>query len=143
MQRIAMALALLALATPALAKRRGGGGGAGHAANSRAVGELAGKFKWGMSPEDTIKVLSAQVHAKYVELMKKEPDVYKQDLLRKQERDEVQKACRTCPGDVSESSFVARAAVEKARMMNSLSDDSPDGLKAKLFQAMRFISSGE
>lgn len=93
MQRIAFALALAALATPALAKKHhaSGGGGTAHAADARAVGELAGKFKWGMSPDDVIKVITSQIHAKYVDLIKKEPDVYKQDQLRKQEGDEVQK----------------------------------------------------
>jgi hypothetical protein len=94
MQRIAFALALAAIATPAFAKKHHGGGGGGssaRAADARAVGELAGKFKWGMTPNDVIKVISDQIHAKYVDLIKKEPDVYKQDQLRKQEGDDVQK----------------------------------------------------
>lgn len=79
-------------ASPALAKKKGGGGGShARAADARAVGELAGKFKWGMSPEDCIKLITAGIHAKYVELIKKEPDIYKQDQLRKDEGDEVQK----------------------------------------------------
>ena len=81
-------------ASPAWAKKKGGGGGGGshaRAADARAVGELAGKFKWGMSPDDCIKLITAGIHAKYVELIKKEPDIYKQDQLRKDEGDEVQK----------------------------------------------------
>ena len=62
-----------------------------HAADARAVGELAGKFKWGMSPDDAIKTITEGVHAKYAEMIKKEPDIYKQDQLRKDEGDEVQK----------------------------------------------------
>src|SRR5690348_7730515 len=81
--------------SPVLAKtgKKGGGGGASHAraADARAVGELAGKFKWGMSPEDCIKVITEGIHVKYVDMLKKEQDVYKQDQLRKDEQDEVQK----------------------------------------------------
>jgi hypothetical protein len=81
-------------ASPALAKGKAkGGGGGSHAkaADARAVGELAGKFKWGMSPDDAIKTITEGVHAKYAEMIKKEPDIYKQDQLRKDEGDEVQK----------------------------------------------------
>ncbi|HEX8953132.1 MAG TPA: hypothetical protein VF945_14860 [Polyangia bacterium] len=80
-------------AAPALAKGKSKGGGGSHAraADARAVGELAGKFKWGMSPEDAVKLITEGVHVKYVELLKKEPDVYKQDQLRKDEVEEVQK----------------------------------------------------
>jgi len=89
-------IALLTLAcstTPALAKgkAKSGGGSKARAADARAVGELAGKFKWGMSPEDAIKLITEGVHAKYADMIKKEPDIYKQDQLRKDEGDEVQK----------------------------------------------------
>lgn len=90
MQRFCAVLALLAIATPAVAKKKGGAPAAAPA-NARAVGELAGKFKWGMSPTDVIKVIDDGIKAKYVELQKKEPDVYKQDQLRKDEADEIQK----------------------------------------------------
>ena len=81
-------------ASPAMAKGKGKsqrGGSKAHAADARAVGELAGKFKWGMSPEDCMKVIDAGIHAKYVDMLKKEQDVYKQDQLRKDEQDAVQK----------------------------------------------------
>src|SRR5262245_13826310 len=82
-------------ASPALAKgkAKGGGGGGSHAraADARAVGELAGKFKWGMSHEDAIKLITEGVHVKYADMIKKELDVYKQDQLRKDEVEEVQK----------------------------------------------------
>jgi hypothetical protein len=58
---------------------------------SRAVAELAGKFRWGMSPSDVIKVMTSTVHDKYVELIKSEQEVYKQDDLRRQEREELEK----------------------------------------------------
>jgi hypothetical protein len=92
MHRLCALLALTLAATPALAhaKKKGGGGG-GAPANSRAVGELAGKFKWGMSPEEVEKVIAEAITAKYAELLKKEPDVYKQDQLRKDQTEEIQK----------------------------------------------------
>lgn len=91
MQRFCAVLALLAITTPAFAKGKKTAAPKAAPANSRAIGELAGKFKWGTSPEEVIKVISDGIHAKYVELAKKEPDVYKQDQLRKDEADEIQK----------------------------------------------------
>ena len=92
MQRICAVVAMLIVATPALAKKGAGKSGPKpQAANARAVGELAGKFKWGMSPDEVQKVIADGIHARYVDLLKKEPDVYKQDQLRKDEREEIQK----------------------------------------------------
>ncbi len=83
---------IVALAAgPALAKGKKGGASTARAADARAVGELAGKFKWGMTPEEAQKVISDGIHAKYVEMIKKELDIYKQDQLRKDEGDEIQK----------------------------------------------------
>lgn len=95
--RLALAAASLMMVAPgsALAKKKaavgGGGHGHGQAPNARAVSELAGKWKWGMTPDDATKVIAEQYHAKYTEEIKKEPDVYKQDLLRKQEVEDVDK----------------------------------------------------
>jgi hypothetical protein len=75
----------MALAFDASAK------GHAHAADSRAVGDLAGKYKWNMPPDMVVKIIASGIHQKYVELIKKEPDVYKQDLLRKEEGEKVQK----------------------------------------------------
>jgi hypothetical protein len=89
----AMVVAALGV-SPAWAKgkaKSGGGGSKARAADARAIGELAGKFKWGMSPEDSIKLITEGVHVKYADMIKKEPDIYKQDQLRKDEGEEVQK----------------------------------------------------
>jgi hypothetical protein len=89
----AMIVAALGV-SPAWAKgkaKSSGGGSKARAADARAVGELAGKFKWGMSPQDCIKLITEGVHAKYADMIKKEPDIYKQDQLRKDEGEEVQK----------------------------------------------------
>src|SRR5260370_32786355 len=91
----ALALALV-LATPALAKKAarkasGGGHSKARAADARAVGELAGKFKWGMTSADAQKTIAEGLHARYAEMIKKEQDIYKQDQLRKDELEEMQK----------------------------------------------------
>src|SRR5258706_3772748 len=57
------------------------------APNPKALADLAGKFKWGMTPDDIQKVIGEQITAKYQEQITKETDVYAQDTLRKQ-RDE-------------------------------------------------------
>jgi hypothetical protein len=87
---ILLGAAALAMPTGAAAK---GKAAAPHAsaANARAVSELMGKYKWGMAPDDVLKIIADQTHAKFVEEVKKESDIYKQDLLRKQEQEEVQK----------------------------------------------------
>src|SRR6516162_5823360 len=51
--RFAILAAALSVASPALAKGKGGGGGGA----SRAISELAGKFKWGMSHDDCEKII--------------------------------------------------------------------------------------
>jgi hypothetical protein len=58
---------------------------------NRAISELAGKFKWGMTPDDVYKILGADLHKKYEELIKKEADVYQQDELRKKEKEDLDK----------------------------------------------------
>src|SRR5262249_43383253 len=59
--------------------------------NARAVSDLAGKFKRGMTPEEVTKVIAATAQAKTAEEIKKETDVYQQDQLRKREQDDVEK----------------------------------------------------
>jgi len=63
----------------------------GQAPSARAMGELAGKFKWGMTHDEVIKVLGDDLEAKYAELIKKETDTYKQDQLRKQKDEDLTK----------------------------------------------------
>src|SRR3954464_9737705 len=63
--RLWILVGAVAMAMPgaALAKKSGGGSH-GQAPNARAVGELMGKFKWGMTPDDVVKVIGDQLHAK-------------------------------------------------------------------------------
>src|SRR5262249_11371580 len=50
-----------------------------------------GKFKWGMAPADVNKVIADQINARIEERVKKESDIYVQDQLRKEARDEIEK----------------------------------------------------
>lgn len=63
----------------------------GQAPNARALSELSGKFKWGMTVADVLKVIGDELDAKYVELLKKETDIYRQDQLRKQQKEDLDK----------------------------------------------------
>jgi hypothetical protein len=62
------------------------------APNAKALADLAGKFKWGMSPDDINKIIGEQISAKYQEMIAKESDVYQQDMLRKERQEEMEKA---------------------------------------------------
>src|SRR5262245_3104017 len=83
-------LSTLTLVPAAVAHAKGGGGGDG-GTHGRCVPQRGGKFTWGMSHEDCVKVIADGIHDKYVALLKKEQDVYKQDQLRKNEMEDVQK----------------------------------------------------
>jgi len=56
---------------------------------SRAVGELAGKFKWGMSPKDTLAIIEQEIQTKYVPKIQADSDPTKQDAVRQQMRDDI------------------------------------------------------
>jgi hypothetical protein len=98
--RVTIIVAALALtALPAWAKKKGGkpaaeeatSSGTKTAPNAKALADLAGKYKWGMSPDDVFKSIAEQLHAKYAEQISKESDVYRQDELRKEEKEENEK----------------------------------------------------
>jgi hypothetical protein len=86
-------LAVVLLSAAAVHAKKGHAPAAakGQAPSARAMGELAGKFKWGMSHDEVVKVIGESIHEKYVDQIKKEVDVYRQDLLRKQEKEDVDK----------------------------------------------------
>lgn len=54
--------------------------------NARAISELMGKYKWGMTPNECLKVIADEEHAKFAPQIAKTQDVYQQDQLRKQEQ---------------------------------------------------------
>jgi hypothetical protein len=86
-----LCLVLVLAAAPAFAKGKGKSAARGQAPSARAMSELAGKFKWGMSPDEILKQISEDLQEKYAEKLKKEQDVYKQDLLRKEQTEELDK----------------------------------------------------
>jgi hypothetical protein len=54
------------------------------AQTARAIGELAGKFKWGLSPDEAKKVVLEDVTSRYDERIRKEQSAFKQDALRQE-----------------------------------------------------------
>ncbi len=58
----------------------------------RKLSELADKFKWGISPDDVMKLVEKDIHTRYSTLITKEPEILRQDQLRAAEQEELQKA---------------------------------------------------
>jgi hypothetical protein len=56
-------------------------------AATRPISELGATYKWGMTSDEVLRLLDEQLHAKYSELVAHEADVYKQEQLRKKERE--------------------------------------------------------
>jgi hypothetical protein len=52
-------------------------------ADTKAVTELMGAFKWGMTPDEVFAVLGKQIDDKYAERIKGTSDVFEQNKLRK------------------------------------------------------------
>lgn len=97
-----LAVALFALALPcASAKEKKGGAAkakkpllvkqAEPQADVRAVSELMGLFKWGISPEDLQGILGKQIDKRYMLQVRATTDVYQQDGLRKKGEEEKQR----------------------------------------------------
>jgi hypothetical protein len=96
--RLHILLLSFLVAAPALAKAKKAKGGEESsssskkaAPNPKALADLAGKFKWGMTPADVTKLITDQINAKYQDLIAKESDVYQQDNLRKSMNEEIDK----------------------------------------------------
>src|SRR5579862_8255397 len=51
---------------------------------TRAVSELAGKFKWGMTPAEAMEVIEKDIRARYEVKVHGETDPFKQDTIRKE-----------------------------------------------------------
>lgn len=56
---------------------------------SRAVGELAGKYKWGMSHEEVMGVIDKEITAKFDPRIREAQEAEKQDLVRKEMKDQM------------------------------------------------------
>ena len=52
-------------------------------ADTKAVTELMGQFKWGMTPDEVTDVIGKGIDAKYAEKLKETTDVFEQNKLRK------------------------------------------------------------
>ena len=90
----AMAASLLAASSPAVAKKAATAKKAPVEASAqtvRAVGELAGKFKWGMTPEEVTKVVVEDIQAKFDERVRKETSPFRQDAVRHEMGEQIQK----------------------------------------------------
>jgi len=61
------------------------------AQTARAISELAGKFKWGMSHDEAMKLVLDDIAARYDERIKKETDAFRQDAIRKEMQEQLQK----------------------------------------------------
>lgn len=57
----------------------------------RAISELAGKFKWGMSPEEVQKVVVDDINARFEERIRKEPAAARQDVIRAEQAAAIEK----------------------------------------------------
>jgi hypothetical protein len=58
---------------------------------TRAIGELAGKYKWGMSSADVIQIIAADITAAYSAKLKKTSSPLEQDKLRDEMNGEINK----------------------------------------------------
>jgi hypothetical protein len=59
--------------------------------NEAALGDLMGPFEFGMTKKDVLKVLSRQLDERFQEKIKETTDVYVQDKLRRDKRNELKK----------------------------------------------------
>lgn len=64
-------------------------------AEDKALGELMGAFKFGMSPKQVLATLEKQINDAYAEKISNTTDVYKQDKLRKQRDKDVKQIGKT------------------------------------------------
>lgn len=63
--------------------------------NVRALGELMGPFKFGMSKEQVLKILAKQIAERYKEKIAATTDVYEQDKLRRARKKEIARIKRS------------------------------------------------
>jgi len=92
-----LCVGLLALSCPpgeAFGKKRAASAPAQAQASeqtTRAIGELAGKFKWGMSPDEVMAILEREIRTKFEPRIREERDPFKQDAIRREMMDVVEK----------------------------------------------------
>lgn len=59
--------------------------------NAKALGQLMGRFKFGMTKNQVLKVLAKEINERYAEKIKEATDIYTQDKLRKKKRAELRR----------------------------------------------------
>jgi hypothetical protein len=94
--RLEILILSLAISVPAFAKGKKAAASAESsgkkaAPNPKALADLAGKFKWGMTPDDIQKVIGETIKARFQEQITKETDIYSQDKLRADRDEEIKK----------------------------------------------------
>jgi hypothetical protein len=57
----------------------------------RAISELAGKFKWGMSPEEATELVTSDIEGRYDERIKKETNAFRQDAVRQEMGEQIKR----------------------------------------------------
>lgn len=101
MKKILLFASLVLAAAPSLAFAKGKAAApaakaaAPTATQQRAMTELMGRFKWGMSTDEVFKVMAEDITKRFDEQLKTELDVYRQDQLRKQREEEIEKVKAT------------------------------------------------
>ncbi len=89
---VVSALCALAVASPAAAKKKPAAAvPQASAQTAGAIGKLARGFKWDISHEDAMKIVAADIAARYDDKIKKETIAAKQDLLLKKKNEELEK----------------------------------------------------
>lgn len=58
--------------------------------SSRAISELAGKFKWGMTPQETMDLIEKEIRAKYEPKIRDQTDAAEQDRVRAEMRTSIE-----------------------------------------------------
>lgn len=66
-----------------------------HKINQKALGELMGPFKFGMSKKKVVKILAGEIKKRYDEKIKDTSDVYAQDKLRRNQKKELKRITKS------------------------------------------------
>ena len=89
----ACAATLCVLAPPAIAKKPAATAKVQQASEQtqRAISELAGKFKWGMSPEEVTALVTADIEARFEDRVRKETNAFRQDAVRSEMGEQIKR----------------------------------------------------
>lgn len=82
---VAAALAVLLVSVPASARRHRRRAPAAHI-NAKALAQLMGPYKFGMTKKDILGLMRKEIAAQYADKIKKTTDIYKQDKLRRERK---------------------------------------------------------